>query len=130
MSKFFSGRSFPLLATKSQDRRCAATLLEALSDNDEEIQIAALQGLSAIGTTEATNDIMSLAHQIDPDRNPDLYEAAIRAIASIGYNSVVKDALRSDDEIMIRDCAEACQLMDDRAPLEEIKNLFWRVGRI
>ena len=126
--QILSGRSLSLLATKSQDRlRCY--LLEALSDNDEEIQIAALQGLSAIGTTEATNDIMSLAHQIDPDRNPDLYEAAIRAIASIGYNSVVKDALRSDDEIMIMIAMEACQLMDDRAPLEEIKNLFWRVGR-
>ncbi len=37
--------------------------------------------------------------------------------------------MRSDDEIMIMIAMEACQLMDDRAPLEEIKNLFWRVGR-
>lgn len=126
--QILSGRSLSLLAPKSQERlRCY--LLEALSDTDEEIRIAALQGLSAIGTTDASNDILSLARKIDPDRAPDLYEASIRALAAIGYNEVIRDALRSDDEVDIMVAMEACQLMDDDRPLEEIKNLFWRVGR-
>ncbi len=126
--QILSGRSLSLLAPKSQDR-LREYLLEALSDNDEEIQIASLQGLSAIGTVEASNDILSLARTIDPERKSELYEAAIRALAAIGYNQVVRDALRSEDELDITIAMEACQLMDDKQPLEELKNLFWRVSR-
>lgn len=126
--QILSGRSLSLLAPKSQER-LRAYLLDALTDNDEEIQIAALQGLSAIGTNEASNDIISLAKTIDPERNAELYEAAIRALAAIGYNDVVRDALRSEDETNVMIAMEACQLMEDQRPLEEIKNLFWRVGR-
>lgn len=126
--QILSGRSLSLLSSKSQER-LRAYLLDALTDNDEEIQTAALQGLAAIGTNEASGDIISLARTLDPDRNPELYETAIRALASIGYNDVVRDALRSDDETDIMVAMEACQLMDDERPLEEIKNLFWRVSR-
>lgn len=123
-----SGKSLSLLAPKSQER-LREYLLDALTDNDEEIQAAALQGLSAIGTEEAANDIFSLAASLDPDRNPDLYEKAIRAIASIGYNGVIRDALRGDDETRAMIAMEACQLMEENVPLEEIKNLFWRASR-
>lgn len=126
--QILSGRSLSLLAPKSQER-LRVYLLDALTDNDEEIQIAALQGLAAIGTEEASNDVLSLARTLDPDRTPELYEAAIRALAAIGYNEVVRNALRSEDEVEIMIAMEACQLMDDKRPLEEIKNLFWRVGR-
>ncbi|MBD5641635.1 MAG: HEAT repeat domain-containing protein [Desulfovibrio sp.] len=122
------GRSLSLLAPKSQEK-LREYLLDALTDNDEEIQIAALQGLAAIGTAEACRDVISLAVTLDPDRAPELYEAAIRALAAIGYNDVVRDALRSENEVEVMVAMEACQLMDDERPLEEIKNLFWRVGR-
>lgn len=123
-----SGRSLSLLAPKSQER-LREYLLDALNDSDEEVQTAALQGLSTLGTPEATRDILALAKTIDPDRKPELYEAAIRAIAAIGYNEEVRDALRNENEIIVMIAMEACQLMDDQRPLEEIKNLFWRVGR-
>lgn len=126
--QILSGRSLSLLSAESQER-LRAYLLDALTDNDEEIQIAALQGLASIGTKEASRDVISLARTLDPDRTPELYEAAIRALAAIGYNDVVRDALRSEDEIEVMVAMEACQLMDDERPLEEIKNLFWRVGR-
>lgn len=123
-----SGRSLSLLDGGHQDK-LRAYLLDALNDNDEEIQFAALKGLSAIGTNEASNDILSLAVTIDPDRKAELYEAAIRALAAIGYNEVIRDALRSDDENLVMIAMEACQLMDDPRTLEEIKNIFWRVSR-
>lgn len=126
--QILSGRSLSLLAGKSQER-LRSYLLDALSDNDEEIQIAALQGLSAIGKEEASSAVLSLAAGLDPERNAGLYEAAIQAIASIGYNTVVRDALRSEDECRVMVAMEACQLMDDSRPVEEIKNLFWRVSR-
>lgn len=123
-----SGRSLSLLAPESQER-LREYLKDALQDSDEETQMAALQGLSSIGDNEATKEILELARTIDPDRSPELYEASIRALSSIGYNDIIRDALRSDDEIEIMIAMEACQLMDDPRPLEEIKNLFWRVGR-
>ena len=123
--QILSGRSLSLLAAKSQER-LRAYLLDALSDNDEEIQMAAL---SAIGKEEASSAILDLATGLDPERKAELYEAAIRAIASIGYNDIVRDALRSEDESRTMIAMEACQLMDDHRPVEEIKNLFWRVSR-
>lgn len=126
--RVLSGRSLSLLAPKSQER-LREYLLDALTDNDEEIQVAALQGLSAIGTTESSQDIIALARTINPEKNAELYEAAIRALAAIGYNDVIRDALRDEDETRVMIAMEACQLMDDARPLEEIKNLFWRVGR-
>ena len=110
--QILSGRSLSLLAAKSQER-LRAYLLDALSDNDEDIQMAALQGLSAIGKEEASSAILDLASELDPERKAELYEAAIRALASIGYNDIVRDALRSADENRIMIAMEACQLMDD-----------------
>lgn len=125
--QILSGRSLSLLAAKSQER-LRAYLLDALSDNDEDILLAALQGLSGIGKEDASSAILELAARLDPERKAELYEAAIRAIASIGYNDKVRDALRSEDENRIMIAMEACQLMDDRRPVEEIKTVFWRVS--
>lgn len=125
--QILSGRSLSLLAAKSQER-LRAYLLDALTDNDEEVLLAALQGLSAIGKEEASSAILDLAAALDPERKAELYEAAIRAIASIGYNAVVRDALRSEDENRVMIAMEACQLIDDRRPVEEIKTAFWRVS--
>lgn len=123
-----SGRSLSLLAPKSQER-LREYLLAALNDNDEEVQIAALQGLSSIGDNDASSAIFKLAETIDPDRQAELYEAAIRSLAAIGYNDEVRDSLRSENETRTMIAMEACQLMEDQRPLEEIKSLFWRVGR-
>lgn len=126
--QILKGRSLSLLSPESQ-QRLRGYLLDALTDNDEEIQIASLEGLSAIGTGEASNDVLSLAQTIDPERHPELYEAAVRALAAIGYNEVLRDALRGDDETRVMIAMEACQLLEDKRPIEEFKNLFWRVGR-
>lgn len=126
--QILNGRSLTLLAPKSQER-LRAYLLDALTDNEEDTQIAALTGLSAIGDEEASDTIIDLALTIDPERKAELYETAIRALASIGYNPVVRNALRSDDENRIMVAMEACQLMDDHRAIDEIKTLFWRVSR-
>ncbi|WP_165065668.1 HEAT repeat domain-containing protein [Desulfovibrio sp. ZJ200] len=125
--QILSGRSLSLLAAKSQER-LRTYLLDALSDSDEDILLAALQGLSGIGKEDASSAILELAARLDPERKAELYEAAIRAIASIGYNDTVRDALRSEDENRVMIAMEACQLMDDRRPVEEIKTAFWRVN--
>ena len=125
--QILSVRSLSLLAAKSQER-LRDYLLEALTDNDEDILLAALQGLSAIGNEDATEAIINLAVGLDVERQSELYEAAIHAIASLGYNSMLRDALRSDDEKHIAVAMEACRLLKDQRPVEELKNIFWRVS--
>lgn len=126
--QILSGKSLTLLPENFQER-LHTYLLEALGDDDEDIQEAALQGLSAIGGEEASEKIVANALTMNPDKNPDLYEAYIQTLADIGYNTVLRDALRSDDEDRVAVAMEVCQIMEDRNAIDELKNTFWRVGR-
>ena len=125
--QILGGQSLSLLAPKMQER-LRVYLLDALTDNDEDILMAALQGVSFMEHEEATKAVMMLAARLDPEQNAELYEAVIRTLASIGYNTVIQNALRSHDEQQIMIAMEACQLMDDHRPVEEIKSIFWELG--
>ncbi|MCR5564093.1 MAG: HEAT repeat domain-containing protein [Desulfovibrio sp.] len=125
--KILNGRSLTLLQPKSQNK-LHAYLLEALQDGEEDIQLAALQGLGAIGKPEATKKILAFASTLDPETKPELYEAAIRALAAIGYNEALGEALRSNETVLTLVALEVCRLLDDKAPLEDIKKIFWQVS--
>ncbi|WP_297226532.1 HEAT repeat domain-containing protein [uncultured Desulfovibrio sp.] len=125
--QILGGQSLSLLTPKLQER-LRVYLLDALTDNDEDILMAALQGLSFMGDGEASQAVFDLACRLDPDQSPELYEATIRAIASIGYNDVIRDALTSGDDLHIMIAMEACQLMGDHRPVEVIKSIFWDLG--
>lgn len=125
--QILSGTSLSLLSEKAQTR-LHEYLLDALTDSDEEIQLAALQGLSVIGRAEASKNLLQFAIGLDPERAPELYEATIRALAAIGYNDILCDALNSNDENYIMVAMEACQLLEDRRPIEELKKIFWHIS--
>ena len=123
--QILSGKALSLLANKAQER-LRAYLAEALSDNDEDVLMAALQGLRSIGKAENTAPVLSLAVSLDKERQPELYEAAIAALAAIGYNDALRDALRCKDENRILVAMDACRLIHDHEPVEELKQVFWR----
>lgn len=125
--QILSGTSLSLLSEKAQ-LRLHDYLLDALTDSDEEIQMAALKGLSVIGRAEASKNLLEFAISLDPERNPELYESTIRALSSIGYNDILRDALNSHDENFIMVAMEACQLLEDRRPIEELKKIFWHIS--
>lgn len=125
--QILNGTSLSLLSEKAQVR-LHTYLLDALTDSDDEIQMAALKGLSVIGRAEATKNLLQFAVGLDPERDPELYEATIRALAAIGYNDTIRDALNSTDENFIMVAMEACQLLEDRRPIEELKKIFWRIS--
>ena len=116
---------FPAGANKAQER-LRAYLAEALSDNDEDVLMAALQGLRSIGKAENTAPVQSLAVGAWKERQPELYEAAIAALAAIDYNDALRDALRCKDENRILVAMDACRLIHDHEPVEELKQVFWR----
>ena len=124
--QILGGKGLSLLAGKSQERM-RTYMLDTLSDNDEDILMASLQGLSAIGTEECSGPIIDMTTTLDKDRQDELYEAAIKAIASIGYNDALRAALTSQDETRILLAMEACHLMADRRCVPDLKQLFWNV---
>ena len=81
--QILGGKGLSLLAGKAQERM-RTYMLDTLTDNDEDILMASLQGLSAIGAEECSGPIIDMAAALDKDRQDELYEAAIKAIAAIG----------------------------------------------
>jgi HEAT repeat protein len=119
--------ALPLMQEKIKER-LRFYLQEALTDNDEEILTAALQGLGAIGHEEASAAIMDLAVTIDPDRQPDLFASCIDALGSIGFNDCLQQVLQGEDIPRIALVLYASRHFTDRRAMECLKDVFWRVG--
>ena len=125
--KILNGSSLSLLPNKYK-ANLNVYLLSALNDDNEDIQEAALTGIEAIGTESASKSVLKFAISKDPETDPDIYDQAIKTLAALGYTQDIRDALHSDDEKTVLVAMQACQFITDRAPLEELKNAFWRVN--
>ena len=125
--QILNGRALPLLAAKSQER-LRTYLLDALTDNDEDVLMAALQGLSSIGTDSCSKSIIDMGATLDRERQDELYEATVRAVAAIGYNDAVREALHSEEEQRVLLAMEACHLMADHSCVADLKAVFWKVS--
>ncbi|NMC50575.1 MAG: HEAT repeat domain-containing protein, partial [Desulfovibrio sp.] len=77
------GKSLTLLPAKDRVR-FRDYLVAALSDDDTEIQDAAIRGLTFMGDDVASGEILELAARMDPDAEPERLEAAVGALAAIG----------------------------------------------
>jgi len=86
------GKSLTLLPAKDRGR-FREYLLAALSDDDPEIQDAAIRGLTFMGDDAASGDILLLAAKMDPDAEYERLEAAVTALASIGLTQSLQAGL-------------------------------------
>lgn len=125
--QILNSRGLSLLAGRSQER-LRAYLLEALTDNDEDVLMAAVQGLRAIGNEKCSKNLINMAAKLDRDRQDELYEATIKAIAAIGYNDAVRKALLGESEQRILTAIESCRLMADKRSMADLKEVFWRIS--
>lgn len=126
--RILGGRSLSLLSSKERNR-FREYLLDALNDEDEDVQLAALSGLGFMGDAEASRRIMNLARQLDPDRSQHMLDAATKALAAIGYNESFAHSLASDDSVEVRLAVEACALMSEHCCVEHLKNSFHNLDR-
>ena len=120
--------SLGLLSPKEQ-ASFTMYLLVAMEDEDEEILMAALTGLSELGNEQGTHAVLELLQRIDPARDHELYEAALRCLVSIGFNNVLKDGLMHASEVVHNASVQACGEIGNRPCLEELKTMFWDVDR-
>ncbi|MDR2574210.1 MAG: HEAT repeat domain-containing protein [Desulfovibrio sp.] len=121
-------KSLVMLNPKTRER-LRVYMLEALGDNDAEILLSALRGLGVIGRGEDSETLFLFAVNLDPENQADVHDAAVNAIAAIGYNVAVREALRSADERRISVAMEACGRIDGCGYIEDLKSVFWSFSR-
>lgn len=126
--QILGGRSLSLLSPKDQVR-FRTYLLDALDDEDDGIQKAALAGLAVMGDGEATAIILAFAARFDVDRDQDMIAAAIRTVAAIGYNAEFAAALKSSDERIVALAVEAISIINDSRCIPHVKEVFWNTNR-
>ncbi|MFP4071160.1 MAG: HEAT repeat domain-containing protein [Desulfovibrionales bacterium] len=83
-----------VLLPLQERERLNAYLLSAIGDDEVEVQDAAIQGLAVLGGNEGSEAILNLAAQLDPVKDQDRLEDITGALASIGYNQALVEALR------------------------------------
>lgn len=90
------GKSLKLLSA-SEREKLRQYMLVALKDEDEDVQDAAISGLSYVGGEKATEEVLKLASMLDPDRDRDRLATIINDLSNVGLNEAMIAALNSGD---------------------------------
>lgn len=119
-------KSLSLLTIKDQNR-LMGYLLDALNDEDTNIQLASLSGLAVMGDESVTATVLGFANNLEPDDDNEnvIRTAAIKCIAKIGFNDCYSKNLKTTDERLLTLLIETSSIMNDRRCTEEIKSFFW-----
>ncbi len=117
-----------LLSPKDQER-FKGFLGTALSDEDESVQMAALSGLATVGDAQSSQYVLDFILSIKMDSENDIYVAAIKTLAAIGYNDTFAAFLNSKDTKTVNVALEACELMSNAACMQTISKIFWNLDR-
>ncbi|WP_232300500.1 HEAT repeat domain-containing protein [Desulfonatronovibrio magnus] len=95
--KVLGGKALAFLSEKERDK-LNDYLLVALEDNDPETQDVAMAGLGYVGGEKASAKIITIAAELDSDRDSERLERAENALVSIGYSQALADGLTAEDE--------------------------------
>ncbi len=123
------GESSLSLLSPKDSVRFKGYLEAALSDEDEPTLLAVLAGLSSMGDAASVRGIMDVALKADPERQADLYQAAVKALASIGYNDVFAGFLQSVTAPEVPIAIEACMQMENSVCTQKIIDIFWDLDK-
>ena len=119
------GKSLALLSAKERDR-FRGYLLEALTDDDEEIQDAAIDGLAFVGGAEASAAMLALAARMDPDAEAERLDRALAAVSSIGLSDALKEGLTAGDPALAKVSMEALSHIPGEPSAILLMDAFWR----
>lgn len=118
------GKSLTLLDDKERER-FRLYLLAALEDEEEDIQDAAMTGLSFVGGEKATTAVMGIASGLDADRDHERLVRAVACLASIGLNNALTEIIRSGEEYPVLIAVEAISQMDSAEARTLLMEVFW-----
>ncbi len=117
------------LISENDQIKLRTYLEEALTDEDEDVQLIALTGLSAMGKDSASKAIMVLLMGIARKSESDLYQAAIAALAEIGYNDVFAQYLEPSNPQTVRFACTACLQMQSAECAPKLQEIFSELDR-
>jgi HEAT repeat protein len=126
--RILGGKSLALLP-KDERENFREYLLAALGDEDEEVQDAAIQGLSFSGGEEVSAGVLAIAAKLDPDRSQDRLAQTVQALARIGLTESLRYALLGEDQDRARVAVEALKSADDAKVPAVLMDAFWKKGR-
>ncbi|MDY7000679.1 MAG: HEAT repeat domain-containing protein [Thermodesulfobacteriota bacterium] len=126
--KILGGRSLTLLS-EDQWEGFGGYLLDALEDEDKDIQDAAISGLGFMGRGEASGPILDLAAQMDPDREYARLEQTVRSLADIGLTEALEKGLREGDSAVARTAVSAFAIIGGENVEKLLMEVFWSKDR-
>lgn len=121
--KILGGKSLQLFLGKDKDR-FRGYLMDALADEDTEVQDAAVRGLAAIGDCSASEGILRLAEQLNPDTDTERLLLMIDALVAIGLTPSLQQELFSTEEYPALLAVEVMGRIKGREVAELFKKAF------
>jgi len=126
--KILGGKSLTLLS-EAERAKFRDYLLAALSDEDAEIQDAAVHGLTFVGGSTASQAILELAETFDPERYPERLELAVAALAAIGQADALKNALATGEHALAMIAVEVLARIGGLEVSNMLMTAFWKRDR-
>ena len=123
------GKRILEILNKSQKERFEVYLLEALSDEDRDVQLAALRGLSYIKGERAAKAILEYAMSLDEEKDEELIEQVKEVLKEFRVNQTILEAARSEDENKSLFTIKLLCEMDDEEAFDVLCEVFWEKDR-
>jgi len=127
------GKSLTLLSS-DECERFRQYLLAALKDEDEEIQDAAIQGLAYVGGEKASEGILKIASELDPDRDQERLSGVIAFLAQIGFTKALTAGVLDENLAVAGVAVQALALIspdvcdNEHEVCSVLMESFWNVG--
>lgn len=131
--KILGGKSLTLLSADERER-FRQYLLVALTDEDAEIQDAAIQGLAYVGGEDASSGILKIASELDQDQDHDRLNTIIGYLANIGLTLALEQGVLGEDENVARVAVQALSQIspeacgDGHEVCRVLMGAFWQVS--
>ena len=124
----FGGKSLAALGEKETERM-RAFIEEAIYDEDQEVQDAAVKGLACLKGDESSRLIIELAATINPDRDTERLLFLVEALIRIGYTTALTEAANFGKAATRAVALEALGRIDDPRVIPILKEEFWKSHR-
>ena len=117
------------LLDDDQRERFKHYLLEALSDEDREVQRAVLKGLSYVKGEDAANAIFEYGLTLDEEKDAELLEEAKSILKELGVSKALIEGAYSKEEKRVRFAIRLLCQMDDESAYKTLTQVFWNLDR-
>lgn len=122
--QILGGKSLTMLS-ESEREKFRQYLLVALTDEETDIQDAAIIGLGHVGGEEASSKVLAIAAAMDPDRDHDRLERAVEALANIGATDALTAGLAEGDYKAARLAVETLSRLGGEDVAKLLMDNFW-----